>query len=266
MVCIERNGVKKVLPASWEEAGNLAFPCLRDLCKYPLGEGKIRAMARLAGMSRWQILGLSDENLATLSVGLEWLRLQPTDIPLQASFRVGLTTYHLPLAKFEDGTALEYAMADDYYQKYEEGDDEALRMLVATLARPMQDGHRIPLTDRDEVTARARALRRLSPWWLACVWMYWAGVKQYVYRTYGRWLFDQPDDEEGDEDSAPSMNNRINFGWWGVYMDIAESGVFGPLESVHQVNFHEIAVYLIRKEEARLATMSNRPNKAGYDH
>lgn len=54
--------------------------------------------------------------------------------------------------------------------------------------------------------------------------------------------------EEKDQDQeVQEATPGPYFGWWGVYMDIAESGLFGRLEDVHQANFHSICIYLSKK-------------------
>jgi len=203
-------------------------------------------MRRLTGLSRRQWRGLTDEQLATLAHGLDWLELRACARPLRESLRRGLTRYYLPAAKFADGTAVEFAMADECFQQFLDGDEAAALRLLATLARPRRQGRRISVTDWDEVDARQRRFRGLPPEWTLQAVMYWAGVKEFVHATYGEWLFRQPDDEN--EDTAPT---GPNFGWWGILMNIAESGPFGSLEKVHQRNFHEVCTYLVQKEAAR---------------
>ena len=55
---------------------------------------------------------------------------------------------------------------------------------------------------------------------------------------------------EGDE------SGQINFGWWGKYIEIAESGVFGNLDQVYAARFYDIIVFLIQKKETYLAQKS----------
>jgi len=218
----------RLLPSSWAEAGALAWPC---------------------GLSRAQWRSLNAEQLATLAVGLDWLQLSPIQAPLRSSFRVWGTTYHLPGPKFEDGTAIEFAMADDYFKAYQEGDDSALVHLLATLARPLRGTERQALRSQDEVQRRGRTFRRLGPEWLATAGFYWAGVKEYTYQVYGPWLFQSAPDTETDHDPTPDFSQRgPDFGWWGRFMDVAEAGVFGSLPEVHQTNFHELCMFLVKKE------------------
>lgn len=204
-------------------------------------------MRRLTGLSRREWRQLSEEQLATLALGLDWLELRACARPLRESLRRGLTSYYLPAEKFADGTAVEFAMADECFQQFLDGDEDAPLRLLAVIARPHRRGKRIPVTDWDEVDHRLRRFRGLPPEWTLQAVMYWAGVKEYVHATYGEWLFRQPDDDE-QEDHTPT---GPNFGWWGILMNIAEGGPFGSLEKVHQRNFHEVCIYLVQKEAAR---------------
>jgi hypothetical protein len=243
------------LPSSWESAGANAWLCWRDLVRYGPDQGRIRALARLCGWPRRRMRSLSPEQIATLSQGTPWLELQPLEAPLRTQFYYRFSKYGMPAAKFEDDSALAFALADDFFQDYLEGDDEAQYHLFATLARPLRRGQRAPLRSREEALRRGRWLRNIGPEWLAATVMYWAGVKAYVSNTYGPWLFQQEepadDDDEGQLMPDTSADQGPNFGWWGIFMDVAESGVFGPLESVYQTNFHEICIYLVKKEAER---------------
>lgn len=243
---------ERLLPESWEDAGALAWPCLRALVREGEHQGRLEAIRLLCGFSRRQMRGLTDEQVATLAEGLSWLRLSPVVAPLRPGFRRLASRYELPAAKFENGTALEFALADDFFQAYQEGDEQALYHLLATLAAPVRNGKRQSVSDRGEALRRGRRLRSIPFEWLAAVWMYWAGVKQYVHDTYGPWLFQQdppPEDEEDDTSAGPATDTSgPNFGWWGKYLEVAEAGVFGSLPAVHQTNFHELCMYLVKKE------------------
>jgi hypothetical protein len=235
----------RLLPSSWEEAGALAWPCLRDLARRGPDAGKLRAMRRLTGLGWWQFRQLSPAHIGTLATGLDWLRIQPITFFPRTTYR---SIYRLPEPKFSDGTCLQFALADEFFQEYQDGNDQALLHLFCTLARPRRST--ALLADRDEVLRRGRFLRRLPAEWVAATWMYWAGVKEYVYHTYGPWLFQAPaEDDEPDNPRGPDTGDTgPNFGWWGRFMDVAESGVFGSLEEVHRTNFHTLCVFLVKKE------------------
>lgn len=246
---IKMDKEERLLPTSWESAGALAWKCLRCLARLGPDAGRLEAIRLLCGFSKRQMRGLGHQQLVTLIEGLPWLVIAPIDMPLRPSFYYRGIKYGLPAAKFEDGSAITFALADDFFTAYQEGDDTALVHLLATLARPLRNNNRCALHSRDEVLRRGRRLKRIPPEWLAAAWMYWAGVKAYVHSTYGPWLFQQPD-VEVEEDVQPNTSapQGPNFGWWGKYMDIAESGVFGNIKQVHQSNFHELCIYLVKKE------------------
>jgi len=224
-------------PGSWEELGSIAIPVLRDLVNYAPGEGKLRAIQRILGIKIRYLLCLDTVQLADLDHAFSWLTLAPCQKPLFQKLTYKLTDYYLPDPKFAKGTAAEYATADEYFEMANGEDDEALLMLTATLLRPKGKPH----TNRTDIQNRAKKLRGLKPEYFAAVWMYWAGVKQYVHDTYGAWLFSGTSKEDGGGKGAM-------FGWWGVYMDVAESGVFGNITKVYETNFHEICMYLVKKK------------------
>lgn len=249
-VRITMDNQERLLPTSWESAGASAWACLRSLVQLGPDAGKLQAIRLLAGLSKTQLRSLNEKQLATLSEGLPWLVIAPIEAPLRTSFYHQAVKYGMPSTKFEDGSAMTYALADDFFNAYQDGDDSALLHLLATLARPLRNNKRCVLCSRDEVLRRGHRLRRIPPEWLAAAWMYWAGVKAYVHRTYGSWLFQQNELEEEEEEHQPDTAAPAgpNFGWWGKYMDIAETGVFGSIRAVHQANFHELCIFLVKKE------------------
>ncbi|MEO7174984.1 MAG: hypothetical protein ABI002_04295, partial [Saprospiraceae bacterium] len=83
---------------------------------------------------------------------------------------------------------------------------------------------------------------------------YFSGVKAYVYNLYKKWLFEAPEEEEEqDPDEAPEEKLPVrksdgpDFGWWGSFLDVAASGVFGDYEKVLHTRFHTICTWLIKK-------------------
>lgn len=245
MLAITLNGVRRELPTCWEEAGELAWPMLRELSRYPGGEGKNRAMRILLGMRNRDWLNVDENQLVALATGLPWLSLTPIKRCFREEVYYRGKTYRMPPKAAHGFTALEYTLAEEYYEAFIEGDDgTAIANLTALLLRPVKRGQRLPITDRDQVEKAAKKLRKLNPEWAAQAVMYWAGVKEWVYETYGNWLFKQP--AEGEEEQSPS---GINLKWWGVWMDIAETGTFGPLNDVHQADFHNLCLWLIKKKE-----------------
>jgi len=78
-------------------------------------------------------------------------------------------------------------------------------------------------------------------------------MKMLIHKMYGAWIFDN-DEEEDEQDetayakaSAGKAGKGPNFGWWGIYLDVAESGVFGALEKVYQTSIHDICIFLVKK-------------------
>lgn len=186
---------------------------------------------------------------------IAWMTAEATPEPLFTSFEYKGVRYHLPKAKFQNGTCLEYPIADDYYNAFVAGDNEALLLLTATLCRKAKDkvndvertgDIRVEMLSRSEAEANAIRMTGLPMEVQIGVMLYFAGVKQYIHDTYAGWIFQKPDPDNAD---AESEGDGVMFGWWGVYMDIAESGVFGNLQQVYQSNFHTLCMYLTKKKK-----------------
>lgn len=277
------------LPESWDD---LAQPRRRALWwRWALTlppAGAARAMVRdcLRRLPRRIRKRLTLLDMAGFSSALAWVKAEPDCLAVPvASWTVGGTAYHLPKAQGFNVTCLEFALADDFYQRFLDDKSEAtLRSLVATLLREgdadpesvLRRGDvRAPLYSLDEVAARAERLKKLPAEAHLATLLYFAGLKAYVHRLYGTWLFDADDDEEEDPTHDPSPEGEggdglPNFGWWDVFQATAEIGLFGPVEdfyprpSVYQTPIHTLCQHLVRKRveaerQKKAAAAHNRP-------
>jgi len=246
---------KGKIPTSWEEAEGSSLFLLRLLLRYPLQEARLRALRHFLKLKRYHFLAMRNADLTTLVRFLNWMDIGPVDFPVTGKFEQNGITYHLPAKQFRDGTALEYPMADDYYRAWvTTGKLENLRLLTATLARPKVGEEREPINARSQVEARAEAFSDLELNVMVAVLMYWTGVKQYIHQTYAGWLFPSHQEDETDEEdeSLAPKDQGAMFGWYGVFMDVAEAGLFGDLKAVHQTNFHTICMYLVKKKKEQM--------------
>lgn len=257
--CVERLAI----PESWNEVPMASrLFCIRQLLTQPDDKRARLAIIRKLFKRQWRsIIALSDHQVADILKLTDGIGIKADPEPVIPSFKHKGVIYFLPKEKARNLTAFEYPVADGYYEQYViDHDESALLYLVATLAR---EGHgdqklalktgdvRTPLLSRLEIEHRANMLGGLAPDARVAVLMYFAGVKQYIHDLYGKWLFNQPiiDDEEEDSEPDAEAGGSGMFGWWGMYMTIAESGVFGNLDQVHQSNFHSICMYAVKKKE-----------------
>jgi hypothetical protein len=180
---------------------------------------------------------IDNDSLMSLLDRLEWLKLEPSDSTILPNFEYNGATWYLPNKGFYDGTAVEFALADDYATKFATTNEEKyLRLLAATLARPLNDAAvRQPLTSREALEISVSVL------------LYFTGVKVKISEWYGEFLFD-----EVAQKFSIATAHFPNFGWWSAYLQIAEAHVFGNYEQVLQTDFHRICMYLIEKRKAAL--------------
>ena len=215
---------------------------------------------------------------AAMRLSLSWMLPQPDCTnPVIASFRHKKVSYFLPKPSFENGTAIEYPIADEYYEAFKDSQSpQDLLRLVATLCRELNPDHaaalaagdpRVALSDRDQVEARARRLEGLPLNICSVVLRYWLGVKLLIRETYHE-LFDAPAPAETEEDMEEEATGP-RFGWWSNYLQIAEAGVFGDYLAVLQKRFHLICMYLIeqhdKNERLKRAHDALRPGKSYHD-
>lgn len=260
---IERKNHQRrlAIPETWNEVpGASRLFCIRQFLQPDDNRARLAIIKALLKRNWKYIISLPEQQVADIVKLTAGINLKADPEPLITKFKHKGTTYYLPKEKGRNLVAFEYPIADGYYEQYViEQDESALIHLVATLAR---EGHgdkklalhtgdqRVPLLSRMEVEYRAKRLLGLPPEIQVVILMYFSGVKQYIHDLYGKWLFNQPviEEEEEEADTRDSGGSGM-FGWWGIYMTIAESGVFGNLDQVHQSNFHSICMYAVKKKE-----------------
>jgi hypothetical protein len=256
------------IPQSWWEVPpRLVLRCLRLLNQPKLSAqaAELRILSLLTGIRHSTLLAMRPSDLVAMCSHLSWLYQSAGPSPLMDSFAHMGMVYYLPKAKAENMTCLEFALCEDYYEEAITQDDPALAaramlLLAATLCRHAQADKeaaraqgdlRVPLTARDEVEVRAERLQHLPPEYVHLALLYWVGNKEYLANLYGKWLFDKPDDDDENTDPdepEPPRKNQL-FGWWGVYMDVAEKNIFGNLDAVHHTNLHTLCMYLVKQVE-----------------
>jgi hypothetical protein len=257
------------IPQSWWEVPtNKVLRCLRLLNQPRLSPqaAELRILSLLSGIGYRTLLAIRPSDLVAICSHLSWLYQSAGPSPLMDNFAYMGMVYHLPKAKAENMSCLEFALCEDYYEEAITQDDpvqasRAMLLLAATLCRHGQADKeaarakgdlRVPLTAREEVEVRADRLQRLPAEYVHLALLYWVGTKEYLATLYGKWLFEKPntDDEENtDPDEPESPRKNQLFGWWGVYMDVAEKNIFGNLDAVHQTNLHTLCMYLIKQVE-----------------
>lgn len=252
------------LPQSWQELTAMGFDpyaTLKILLSTPGVSAKVQLLQTLMKLPRRIFNNIADDDMAALVLLLECLTLDASPDPRIVEFTHLDTLYILPLARFENGTALEFAIADDCFKKITSTPDEnALLQLCATLCRPQNPDHaqaviagdrRIPLKSRGEVLHRAQAFKTLDPSVQVAVFLYFAGVKKYIFDLYGAAIFTRPE-EETDLDGNPTapadapQSAEELFGWWGIFMELAENPKNMP--AIHHMNFHDLCLWLVRKK------------------
>lgn len=235
------------LPGSWEEVPVDRIPAVISLLsKYEWDIVQTRILQELLQLPTGIFLSLTDYEVVEIVQKIKWIQELPSEKALLPSFQHRGTTYFLPKEGFSNGNAFEYPVMDEYLNEFIQGGNEStLYKIAGLLLRPQKDGeHRVPTSSRSEVETAAAYFKDLPKYALSVCLRYAIGVTHYVHKIYGDWLFHPS--EEGEEDTT---QKGVDFGWWGVYMDIAESGVFGKYPEVLTTSFHEICVYLVKKKQ-----------------
>lgn len=253
------------LPQTWQEYISMGFDAhaaLQTMLSFSDIAAKVRLLRTILKLPKRIFNALPDDDIAALILQIESLSLDASPEPIITEFTYNHTLYILPLARFENGSALEFAIADDCFKKATETADEtALLELCATLCRPQNpdkaatiiaSDRRIALKSRGEVQHRAETFNNLDPSVQVAVFLYFAGVKKYIFDMYGGAIFTQPEPEldlSGNPTTEPTESTPTPeelFGWWGIFMELAENPK--NLSSIHAMNFHELCLWLVRKK------------------
>lgn len=250
---------RREIPETWEEV-----PLARRRRYYSLlitdeKSGVRTVVQQVLRLPAWALRAIPAQDVEAMAATLAWMLPRPDCIALPfASFQYQGITYHLPKPKGSNITCLEYPLADEYYQAFcATGDVASLLLLVATICREEEKNQattlrrgdlRRALHSREEVEDRTSRLTGLPAEYAAAVLMYFSGLKQYVWNTYRTWIFETDDeDDDMEEPSQPEAPGGPDFGWWGIYQEAAEAGLFGTLEQVYQASFHDVAIWLVRQ-------------------
>lgn len=258
---------RRALPSSWNEVPVSRLPFVINLLLQMDRDAAMPVILQylLQVPPQW-LSGLSEDNLAALLYQIQWIQLAPTETPSVSEFKHKGITYFFPAEKFSNGSAIEYPLADEYYSKYlSTQDPDFLLLLTATLCRERKSSQadidrtgdaRVPLNSRAEVQARKNKISGLAIEYQVFVLFYFAGIKQMIHRIYGETLFSQ--EEDGNTGKDGSM-----FGWWGIYMDLAEN--ITNLDKIYQMNFHTICMLLVkRRKEAQKRELEARINSKSW--
>lgn len=240
------------IPQNWEEVPRRHLPRFLHAA-YAAADPVAARLKLIRRVAEWpmRLLWMVDPvDLYFMQETLAWITEPSHLMPFPVIWHRGVE-YRLPGNGFEKASAIRWALADEFFGQLSNGgkDDAVLNLCASILASD--------IADRDDVSAVAEQIREMPGEYLAALVAYFAGVKAYVHKMYGAWLFRKEEEDEDDQPSGP------NFGWWAVFFRVAESGTFGDYDRVLQMNFHTMCVYLVEKQkEADEARRRMRNTKA----
>lgn len=183
---------------------------------------------------------------------LAWMR-EP--LPIRAlipNFTHEGVTYHFFKPDFDNGTAFDFAIADDYYTEYVDNQDNTDALLLLASALVYTDSE--PRNTKEIIEKRLNTFKNLSFDYILVALRYFEALKKEIHEVGENvGLFDTPT-TEGD---AENTEMPIHFGWWTSYRFIAKSQVFGDYEKVLKTQFWDILKNLI-EEKQREETLRKR--------
>ena len=157
-------------------------------------------------------------------------------------------------------TNLEYALADEYYTEFfKTGEIKYLHKLTATIYAPIEDNKRKTHETRASTADNTTVVAKWPDHIHLSTLYFFSQSKKMIHNTYGRWLFEAPEEDGNPEAHRGASHSRASqdpFGWWGIFMDLAELGTFGNFNQVLQTNLHNTLIYLTKKKQQEMKQKS----------
>lgn len=238
-----------MIPSSWEDVTPrqlLAAAGLITADKSPAND--VRILQAITDLPKMMLTMIPGEMILDMCKLIQWMYATPREIPIFNHFHHKGIDYYLPVARMQNSSAVEYAMADQFLQDFGKGKTEAINKLVATLCRPAQKGMDKQSPDwngdtREKyheviMTERAKVITDLPLEVKIAILQFFIGCKKHITEKYAL-VFDNPDVGSG---------GGANFGLFGIFFDLADKGTFGNFEAAAHTNIHTIMVYLVKQK------------------
>lgn len=246
------------LPEKWAEVTpKQAFELMPLVALPPSPKASFRALKVFMNGSSKYLRKMRPGQVASLTFCVSWLWEEDMTEAVIPWFEQDGQRYLLPDAMLENITCLEWLLAEEYYKELLESPNEkSMQNLMGTLCREpdrdkaagmARDDMRVVLYSRKEAEQRGQRLVDVDERVKLFVMAFFSGCKKWVHTTYKSWLFKGP--EEGEENEQPtSIIDQL--GWYGIFQNVAESGVFGNMENVLvRTKFKDVCLFLITKKE-----------------
>jgi len=231
------------IPEGWHElrARPLVF-CINMLLMEPDPyTAKLLILSSFLKIPVEDLQNIPPEALVDLLRLMEWMDIKYLTSPIFPVIKWKGKKWQLPGEKFDLGSGFQYAAADDFFTNYQEKQDEKeLDKLIAALLYTDT-----PLNKIADVEKNADLFTKLPDLYRLSIVAYFNGIKQFIYNTYGEWIFKS--------EGSDSLELGVNFRWWGTFLEIAKSGVFGSIREVYATRFHDLCVFLVQEKELYLA-------------
>ncbi len=195
---------------------------------------------------------LSDLDIECLCQKIDWIFDKSTELPIQNIVQCDGITYFLPSAHFDNGTAFEFALADEHYINWIKDMTQAESLFIA-IATLLRTDPKKPNLNKDEIIERSKKLHTVEIEYLALVLHYFESLKQDIHDIGSRvGLFEQKKTDKSNDDATKEEipePEKIDFGWWTSFRSIAKSGVFGDFEKVCASNFFDVFKFCIEEKQ-----------------
>lgn len=236
------------LPENWDEVdADKRRLLIKTAVTLPYPKNFHNIMLKYMCMDEKMIRQSDPHQLHALYEELQWIVTDPVLDPIFPSFYFRGKKYSFPKKHMVNATALEYALADEYYTAFvKDKTEESLLHMAAALVRPHDnkkpkreriEDPRVKIHSRTQVEIAAKRFGRMPAEVIHSALLYFTGCKNWVHQTYGKFIFSETETESKDP-----------FGWFGVFFTLGQTGSFGTVDDVAHQNFHLICQYLMKNK------------------
>lgn len=208
-----------IMPTTWSDIKLKKRLKIAELC---LLGNRMKVLKHILKLPPSVFFRMSEIDLAVLLGQIEAIDLHATASPIMPSFKHRKTwfypksTYFLPSDDFDNGTAIQFALAVEHYKKYSQSNDnEDFLSLIAVLA--LRKG--VIICDNMDLEPIKNDLKSLSTIKKIVVLRFFEAILADINELglkYGLW--EAQKEGEGQEDENPVQM----FGWQSVYRNLCD--------------------------------------------
>jgi|GEM_PF-3828678 len=240
---------QRSIPGGWNDIDSLEKRLLyfKKCVTLEKEIAQIEILKDILELPKSLFLSLSATDLVQIAEQIAFMFEKVSSLPITDRFDWASRTWYMPKKSFDNGTAFEFAFADEFYTEFAQNPDDVEAVIICCAALLRAEPKK-PNLNREEILENAELLLDLPIEFLAIVIHYFEALKININQSgKDAELFKENIPQEGEINI--NVGNQINFGWWTTYRSIAKLGVFGNFAAVCASNFWDVFKFCIEEKQ-----------------